>query len=821
MNKIMTVVAAALALAGCSGSSGRRALYPGVKTPENSKLFVRHVDPHSGVVSYLLRPGLIEDSHKQLYFTSRSMTEDGRFLVVDCACNEYSAFGVYRPKAERKFSGCKLAVIDLLTEKVYRLYDIPGQIPFLDVDNDELFYARFDSRDPDLNWLYKRELLKDPLKEVKVCRMPEELTKGARSVRYFCHLTLSHDRTLAFLDSRVDDNHVQGVLNVRTGEYTKWYDAGPKNIFHGQINPVRNDIALCCWECVPWTDSKGVVHDELVGWEKKHPGEPYPRLQLCEPGKLTMVPTQLTKYATHERWNEQGDGFYWCSGGVYHHDLATGVQTKVSPKGTHAFMSVDRKYVVSDCPVGGWWRGCAWQVYFHNRETDRGVYVFTYNEPLCPRENPSHLHPDPHPQFVCGDRYVISTVNHSDGHMDCAVTPVDQLVALTERRPVEDILRDLPAAAEPVAVGTRLAEHFLETPPDKHGPKGCTRTFKGDAVPYAVVSLWINALEFARQTKNADLEKRLLAPWRDFRDGGAKARMRSQPYHVDFTIFGAIPYQVYLQTGDAEALKLGNWYADTQWREPPANYKDLMPKWLRNGDHYPSDADLKRYLAEGYSPQTRLWIDDMYMITVLQTQAYRATGKRTYLSRAVKEALLYLDRLQLKDGPVAGLFYHAPDVKYVWGRGDGWMAAGMPLILKHLNAREGDYHKILEGYQRMMAALLKYQREDGLWGQLVDGPDSWSETSGSAMFAYAFIEGVKNGWLDASVYGPAARKAWVALCGKLDEYGNLKDVCVGTGKKDDRQYYLDRDRLVGDPHGQAPMLWCVNALLEPPVREDR
>lgn len=467
--KIMAVVVAALALAGCSGSAGRRALYPGVKTPENSKLFVRHVDPHSGVVSYLLRPGLIEDSHKQLYFTSRSMTEDGRFLVVDCACNEYSAFGVYRPKAERKFSGCKLAVIDLLTEKVYRLYDIPGQIPFLDVDNDELFYARFDSRDPDLNWLYKRELLKDPLKEVKVCRMPEELTKGARSVRYFCHLTLSHDRTLAFLDSRVDDNHVQGVLNVRTGEYTKWYDAGPKNIFHGQINPVRNDIALCCWECVPWTDSKGVVHDELVGWEKKHPGEPYPRLQLCEPGKLTMVPTQLTKYATHERWNEQGDGFYWCSGGVYHHDLATGVQTKVSPKGTHAFMSVDRKYVVSDCPVGGWWRGCAWQVYFHNRETDRGVYVFTCNEPLCPRENPSHLHPDPHPQFVCGDRYVISTVNHSDGHMDCAVTPVDQLVALTERRPVEDAAKSLRV----LAIGNSYTQSLLPEFPRVAKAAGC------------------------------------------------------------------------------------------------------------------------------------------------------------------------------------------------------------------------------------------------------------------------------------------------------------------------------------------------------------
>ena len=88
------------------------------------------------------------------------------------------------------------------------------------------------------------------------------------------------------------------------------------------------------------------------------------------------------------------------------------------------------------------------------------------------------------------------------------------------------------------------------------------------------------------------------------------------------------------------------------------------------------------------------------------------------------------------------------------------------------------------------------------------------------MFTFAFIEGVKNGWLCPKKYGPAARKAWLALVAKLDADANLTDVCVGTGKKNDRQYYLDRDRLVGDPHGQAPMLWCVNALLSPAKVEE-
>jgi len=41
------------------------------------------------------------------------------------------------------------------------------------------------------------------------------------------------------------------------------------------------------------------------------------------------------------------------------------------------------------------------------------------------------------------------------------------------------------------------------------------------------------------------------------------------------------------------------------------------------------------------------------------------------------------------------------------------------------------------GKKAMMASLLKYQAEDGLWRQLVDRPDVWAETSGTGMFAFA------------------------------------------------------------------------------------
>ena len=198
------------------------------------------------------------------------------------------------------------------------------------------------------------------------------------------------------------------------------------------------------------------------------------------------------------------------------------------------------------------------------------------------------------------------------------------------------------------------------------------------------------------------------------------------------------------------------------------------------------------------------------MITIIQTQAYKVTGDLKYLNRAAKEMVLYLDELQRPNG----LFYHAPDVPFYWGRGNGWMAAGMTELLRYLPKDNKDRLRILKGYQKMMKSLKKYQTSDGLWNQLIDQPDCWAETSGSAMFTFAFIAGVKQGWLKAKEYGPAARKAWMALIPYINEKNDVREVCVGTNKKNSKQYYYDRPRHTGDYHGQAPYLWCAVALLE-------
>jgi unsaturated rhamnogalacturonyl hydrolase len=360
------------------------------------------------------------------------------------------------------------------------------------------------------------------------------------------------------------------------------------------------------------------------------------------------------------------------------------------------------------------------------------------------------------------------------------------LAAVLTSGPVRgvDHFGDWPAGKSPLDVGRRVTENFLGRP---HMPM-----WEDTVIHYAEAVTWYGALTYARAAGDAVLQKKVIDRFEPlFREEKA---LIPDPDHVDWTVFAAVPLEIYGQNKDLRCLALGEWMAERQWGEP-------------YGRRIPPDA--RENAARGLSWQTRLWIDDMFMITMAQAQAYRATGRRLYVDRAAREMVFYLDRLQQP----TGLFFHAADARFYWARGNGWMAAGMAELLRALPTDSPDRSGILAGYRRMMSALLEHQSANGLWRQLVDGPDSWPETSGSAMFAFAFITGVKEGWLDGATYGPAARKAWLALVDELDADANLRNVCEGTGTSSERRHYLERQRLTGDFHGQAPMLWCATALV--------
>jgi len=355
----------------------------------------------------------------------------------------------------------------------------------------------------------------------------------------------------------------------------------------------------------------------------------------------------------------------------------------------------------------------------------------------------------------------------------------------------ENYFSKLPKEADPVIIGKLLTNRFLEQEHSQYGsPLRVNEPRK--QITYPDVCTWLGGLWFAKETGNKELSRRLEARFEPL--FSVESYLQPNPNHVDNNVFGALVLELYKQTGEEKYKTLGLMYADTQWKLPVDSVNNPVLKALED---------------EGYSWQTRIWLDDMFMITAVQGQAYRITKDLNYVNRAAKEMVLYLDSIHEPNG----LFYHSPTAPFCWGRGNGWLAVGMAELLRVLPENNPDRPKIMEGYLKMMESLKKYQTESGMWRQLIDDSEMWEETSGTAMFTYSMIVGVRKKWLDANEFGPRARKAWIALSSYIEKNGDIKGVCEGTGIGKSREYYFKRKQLTGDLHGQAPVLWCCYALI--------
>lgn len=301
-----------------------------------------------------------------------------------------------------------------------------------------------------------------------------------------------------------------------------------------------------------------------------------------------------------------------------------------------------------------------------------------------------------------------------------------------------------------------------------------------EALHYSEACAAVGALRFARETGDDETISRLIKRYESLLDDSSG--LISRRPHVDMAVVGIVPLEIAMISGDQRYLDQGLSFADAQWESPR---------------------------EDGLTNQTRWWIDDSYMVSMLQIQAYRATREPKYADRAAVQMVAYLDSLQ-KD---SGLFYHAPEAPFFWGRGNGWVASAMAEVLSSLPENHALRSGILAHFQKMMQALLDFQSSEGMWRQVIDCPGAWAETSCTAMFANAMAVGIRCGWLNEAMYKPAVEKAWKALEEKIDTDGNLCEICVGTGQQNNLEYYLGRPRQCGDFHGQAPVLWLATELL--------
>lgn len=284
-----------------------------------------------------------------------------------------------------------------------------------------------------------------------------------------------------------------------------------------------------------------------------------------------------------------------------------------------------------------------------------------------------------------------------------------------------------------------------------------------------------------------------------------------------------------------------------------------------------------RFPDDTYYRGETMWADDFYMSCPFLARMARLTGEECYRQRVYAQVEGFRKRLWMeecrlfshiyfpdkgkRDGEErSGLAGH-PDGETVdesrqdilaghankvpWGRGNGWVALALTEILALLEGwqerapfspwgrkrdsvkRQGEWEKqdrrtprdedwecTLALYREFAAGIAVVQDDCGMWHQVLDRPDTYLETSCTAMFVLSLKRGLNRGWLDES-FAAVAERGWNALLKyALDKEGNVYGVCLGSGCSMEASYYDSIPTHKNDDHGTGIILMAAAEMMK-------
>lgn len=225
-------------------------------------------------------------------------------------------------------------------------------------------------------------------------------------------------------------------------------------------------------------------------------------------------------------------------------------------------------------------------------------------------------------------------------------------------------------------------------------------------------------------------------------------------YHADDYCVGQTYIELYRKYKDKDMLKPMRTYLDQILKDPATGELDFTKKVV------------------GYSSQQRWsWCDALFMAPTVWAKMGNVTGKKKYFDFMYQEYKFSTDYLYDKD---EHLFYRdsryfimkeANGEKVFWGRGNGWVFAGLPIIIRELPAKYEHKDYFVTIYKEMAAKLLSIQSADGFWHASLLDPASYPspEMSATAFYVFGLAWGVNNGYLDKETYLPAIVKGWKSM----------------------------------------------------------
>lgn len=182
-----------------------------------------------------------------------------------------------------------------------------------------------------------------------------------------------------------------------------------------------------------------------------------------------------------------------------------------------------------------------------------------------------------------------------------------------------------------------------------------------------------------------------------------------------------------------------------------------------------------------WNKQQWSWCDALFMAPQVYAQLGTITANNSYVDHM--HNLYQLSYIHLFDQQ-EDLFFRddsffekreANGRKVFWGRGNGWVLAGLANLLDCLPEEDSHRTFYIELYKRLTDRLVGLQGESGFWHASLLDPDSYPapETSATALICYALAYGVNHGILPDKIYRPIVERTWRALASAVHPDGKL------------------------------------------------
>jgi unsaturated rhamnogalacturonyl hydrolase len=224
---------------------------------------------------------------------------------------------------------------------------------------------------------------------------------------------------------------------------------------------------------------------------------------------------------------------------------------------------------------------------------------------------------------------------------------------------------------------------------------------------------------------------------------------------------------------------------------------DEMLEVIRNTSHKNEEG----IIYHTQEPAKYIMSDAFYMLPPFLA----AAGE---FDEALKQIEGYRKFLYHKDEQLYSHIWDGPSKKFeredFWGVGNGWTAAGLTRVIKLLpESRQDDKKRLISYVKEVVAGCLKYLRDDGLFHNVINKPETFTEVNLSQMLSYTIYRGVSAGYLESG-YLEKAEKMRAAANAHVDYLGYVQNVCGVPGF--DRPYVA--------PEGQAFYLLMETAAID-------